>query len=650
MDVALSSATRPTVAVKVIDKRHNAIYTWSLDRLQQQLQRMRNLTSFIDRPSISRHFSSSEPFYDTLPSTYSFIGNSLVSLAPLARKMSSTSTLPIFCRYTAEAIGSCRVDIKVATPLPVGSSPRGSAPSTRSSSPMPAGKSIGAFKLTFFVTVDNIKGLSSIDFASLHCQIRLSSFAGPRSSPTKAGPSKVAPEEVYVSNALDMDQSSLSDLKLRHTFSLMVTSKVAAYLREGYAPVEFFAVVRPTYLERLERWDEMREQRMAPLRPADGEAPPPQLPPMRRSETDFVVEQVHDAVAWLQICELGSDGAYAPVPVLSSGPLDPGSFCLHQGLQRQLMITLASNSGRQLPWVSVARVKLGNVRLLDQKGQVHESQARELVELKLSKQQSNAEFKADGTGTLSVEALWDSGVHDSLLLNRVTPANQRVLLTLVWYVEVECCAEPVQFTMDVAATVMTRDARPPTNFLTFLGTSKVLSKTSTVFSLRLTPPLTRSSRELWRLDTSEKYVRGEDVLGTWKPRGLSVVDDFTRLESQARRSADVQAIKAILAASNLSSQRKSQKERDEEVLLQKSLKLWQRKSGHSSNVSVHIVLAPVFSQLTPYLKIILNQENEMVSSSASSLLSSPSSRTLKVETEPLKLVGHAKITRRRCVH
>ncbi|KAG8881779.1 kinesin-like protein Klp8 [Tulasnella sp. 331] len=628
IDAAVPSATQPAVAVKVIDKRNSAIYTWSLDRLHQQLQRMRNLTSFIDRPSISRHFSSSEPFYDSLAPAYSFIGNSLVSLVPLGRKLSSTSILPIFCRYTAEAIGSCRIDMKVATPLPAGSSPRGSLPSTRSSSPSPAPKAAGAFKLTFFVTIDNIKGLSSIDFSSLHCQIRLSSFVGPRALSAKAGGSKGAPEEVYVSKALDMDQSALSELKLRHTFSVMVTSKVAAYLREGYAPVEFFAVVRPTYLERLERWDEMREQRMIPPRPTDGEGPPPQLPPMRRSETDFLVEQVHNAVAWLQVCELGPDGAYAPVPVVTTGPLDPGSFRLRQGLQRQLVITLSSDSGRQLPWVSVSRVRLGNVRVLDQKGLVHESQARDPVELKLSKQQS-VEFKPDGSGLLSAEALWDSGAHDSVLLNRVTPATQRVLLTLTWHVEVECCADPVQFMTDVAVTMMTRDARPPTNFLTFLGTSKVLTKTSTVFSLRLTPPLTRSPRELWRLDTSEKYVRGEDVLGTWKPRGVSVVEDFTRLESQARRSADVQAIKAILAASSTGTPRKSRpREKDDNEILRKSLSLWQQRTGYSGNT-------------------ILKQESEAsTTSSAPSFVSSPSPRTIKVEPEPLKLVGQAKIVRR----
>ncbi|KAG8900937.1 kinesin-like protein Klp8, partial [Tulasnella sp. 403] len=625
VDPAQASNTRPSVAVKVLDKRHNSIYMWSLDRLNQQLQRMRNLTSFIDRPSYAQHFSTTEPFYDVPAPAYSFIGNALVSLAPLARRMSYTSIVPIFCRYTAEAIGSCRVDIKVVAPLQIGASPRNSAPSTRSSSPLPGARVTSAQKLNFFVTVDSVKGLSSIDFASLHCQIRLSSFIGVRTPSAKSTSTKQGAEEVYVSSALDMDKSALSELRMRRTFSVAVTSKVAMYLRDGYAPIEFFAIVRPMYLERLERWDEMREQRMPPLRSPELEVPA-QLPPMRRSETDFVVEQMHDAVAWFQILELGSDGMYSPVPVVTQNPLDPGSFCLHQGLQRRLSLSLLSSSGRQLPWVSVLRMRLGNVRLLDMKGRLHEAQSKDMADVKLLPTQK-VEFRPDGTGSLSVEALWDSGVHDTILLNRVTATHQRIMLTVSWTVEVDSCSEPISFSMDIAVTIMTRDARPPTNFLTFLTTSKVLSKTSTVFNLKLTPPLTRSPRDLWRLDTSEKYVRGEDVLTSWKPRGLSVVEDYTRLENQARRSADVQAVKAILAASLSNPPARAQSANGDgaDAVLRRSLDLWQKKMGHAG-------------------KIVLSQEPEIPSSSASSVVST---HTMKSDpVEPLKLVGQAKIVRR----
>ena len=576
-DPVLASATQPSVAVKVLDKRHNAVYSWSLDRLHQQLQRMRNLTTYIDRPSYTRHFSSDEPFYDIPPPEYSFIGNALLCLAPLSRRLSSTSTIPIFCRYTAEAIGSCRIDVKIVNVAT--SSKHGSTSSTRASSPSRSPGTIpSGSKVNFFLTIDSVKGLSSHEFSAVHLQVRLSSFVG----------SGIRSEEVFPSSAVDIEASTLSDLKFRRSFAVVATPKTLAHLKQGYAPIEFFAAVKPTYLERLEHWDELRDQILPP--PSGPSTPPSEsvpvtLPPMRRSETDFVVQQVHDIVAWLQICELGPDGQYAPVPVVSQGALDPGSFSLHQGLQRRIVLTLSSNSGQQLPWIDFTKIRVGNVRLLDPKGRIHESTAKIDVTLPLQKEQS-LEFRPDGTSTLRAEALWDSSVHDSALLNRVTATNQRILLQISWFVAVEICSDPVQFSMDMAITIQTRDARPPSRFLSFLGSNKILSKTSTVFSVRLCPPLTRSPKDLWRLDTAEKYVRGEESLGAWKPRGLSVIEDYSRLVYTERRAADVQAVRIILANTPPRPSHAEAMLWGSEALLQKSLELWQKQFGHRGKVCI----------------------------------------------------------------
>lgn len=574
-DPVLASATQPSVAVKVIDKRHDAIYVWSLDRLQQQLQRMRNLTTFIDRPAYSQHFSTHEPFYDSPPPEYSFVGNALLSLAPLSRRLSSTAIVPIFCRYTAEAIGSCRVEIKLVNVVLSPKHANSSSTSTRASSPIPGTVPPGS-KLSFFLTVDTVKGLSHQDFSAVHLQVRLSSFLGP----------SVAAEEVYPSAAVDLD-ASLSDLKFRRSFSIVASAKVLAYLRQGYAPVEFFARLKPSYLERMERWDEMRDQRLPPARSSTSSpdsSGPATLPPMRRCETDFVTEQVHDVVAWLQFCELAPDGTYVPVPVVSYGVIDPGCFSLHQGLQRRIVLTLTSNSGRQFPWTDVSRVRVGNIRLLDDKGRIHESTAKTLITLPLLQEQT-AEFKPDGTGSLSAQALWDSSVHDSILLNRVTAPGQRVLLQLSWSISVETCADPVQFSMDAAVAIQTRGARAPSRLFSLLGSTKVLPKSSTVFTVRLTPPLTRSPKDLWRLDTAEKYVRGEETLGTWKPRGISVVEDYSRLVIMERRAADVQAIRIILASLPPRPTQADSAVWANEELLKKAVDLWQKKFGHRGEVS-----------------------------------------------------------------
>jgi kinesin family protein 1 len=596
-DPVLVSSAQPSVAIKVLDKRHSAVYTWSLDRMQQRLQRMRNLTTYIDRPSYTQHFSSDEPFYNSPPPEYCFIGNALISLAPLSRRLSSISTVPIFCRYTAEAIGSCRVDIKIVNVVMSVKKASGSKNSTRPSSPAPGTVPPGS-KLTFFLTVDTVKGLSCHDFSAVHLQVRLSSFVGPT----------LISEEVFPSSTLDINASTLLELKFRRSFSIIASSRVLAHLRQGYSPIEFFASIRPTYIQRLERWDEMREQRHYPN---SGMGIPssdrPTFPPMRRSETDFVVAQAHDVIAWLRICELGPDGQYAPVPVVSQNDVDPGCFSLHQGLQRRISLSLSSNSGQQLPWVEVTKVRMGNLRLLDQKGRVHESTAKALATLPLLQGQV-VEFKPDGTGTLSAEALWDSSVHGSILLNRVTTANQRILIQLHWAVTIETCSDPVQFATDVAVNMQTRDARPPSKLMSFLGSHKILNKTSMLFSIRLSPPLTRSPKDLWRLDTSEKYVRGEELLGGWKPRGISVIEDSSRLVSTERRAADVQAVRVILSSFPPQPVHSDTTAWRSDNVSRKAIDLWQKRFGHRGEVCHTPVLQFNAIHTEPLPQIVLCQD------------------------------------------
>ncbi|KAF8521824.1 hypothetical protein JB92DRAFT_3110910 [Gautieria morchelliformis] len=233
---------------------------------------MRNLTTFTDRPAYSQHSSAEVPFYDSPPPEFSFIGNALISLAPRSRRLSSLA-----------------IDLKIVNVvLPPNRSANGSAASTRPSSPIPGTLPTGSE--ISFLTVDSVKGLSSHNVAATHMQVRFSLLVGPFQPA----------EEVYTSSALDMDKSVLSELKFRRSEKLQVTSKTTTYLRTAYAPMEFFARIKPMSLECIERWDEMREQRGLKLKPEANGASGLEyslsvpLAPMRCSETDFVVEQCHD--------------------------------------------------------------------------------------------------------------------------------------------------------------------------------------------------------------------------------------------------------------------------------------------------------------------------------------------------------------------
>ena len=57
------------------------------------------------------------------------------------------------------------------------------------------------------------------------------------------------------------------------------------------------------------------------------------------------------------------------------------------------------------------------------------------------------------------EASWDSSLHNSALLNRVTPAKDWICVTLTCYIELENFVEPACITKDLCLVFYARDAR-----------------------------------------------------------------------------------------------------------------------------------------------------------------------------------------------
>uniref|UniRef100_A0A4W5RQB8 Kinesin family member 1A n=1 Tax=Hucho hucho TaxID=62062 RepID=A0A4W5RQB8_9TELE len=59
------------------------------------------------------------------------------------------------------------------------------------------------------------------------------------------------------------------------------------------------------------------------------------------------------------------------------------------------------------------------------------------------------------------EAAWDSSMHNSLLLNRVTPYGEKIYITLSAYLEMENCTQPTVITKDFCMVFYSRDAKLP---------------------------------------------------------------------------------------------------------------------------------------------------------------------------------------------
>lgn len=57
------------------------------------------------------------------------------------------------------------------------------------------------------------------------------------------------------------------------------------------------------------------------------------------------------------------------------------------------------------------------------------------------------------------EAAWDSSLHNSSLLNRVSQTGETIYITLSAYLELDNCTRPAIITKDLSMVIYGRDAR-----------------------------------------------------------------------------------------------------------------------------------------------------------------------------------------------
>ncbi|KAF9329934.1 kinesin-like protein Klp8 [Podila minutissima] len=560
-DTQFDTLKRPSVAIKVTDSKHHAIYLWSLEKLKVRLHRMQNLYNFADRPQYRQHFNMEDPFYESPSPRFSFIGSASVSLKSLVRMKFQDSVVPILCRTTGKAIGSCRIGL---TPL----NHNGATTSATATSPLVATppKSPGTVlsrgffdqdlatslvdssetdgngqeeavqigdQLLFEISLLTIEGLSEQQYTQVHAQFRLSNLSG-SSQTSLDGTNPSTGERVFATDPVSGFGKDPIFFGFTQTLSMIVMPPMLEVLTKGSLHFEVFGQAKTAALTAWEHWD-MNQESLLQNHGSLSE---------RLSEDELMMEERHDVLAHVQVCELAPTGEYVAVQVLSNSTVDTGIFQLRQGLQRRIILSLSHASGRQFPWHRVSNIQIGKVRLLDRKGCISTEPSPIVVEdilLKIIPGQK-VDYPTDGTGVLVVQASWDSTLHESLFLNRVTASNTRILLTLSWSVEVERCDEPVQFKMDIAAQIQDRKAKAISSsyrLTSFLTTApKIMSKVSGLFLLTLRPIVAKKASELWRMNTASKYVGGEEFLAGWKPRGVSLLQGFmSRTELIQKREA-----------------------------------------------------------------------------------------------------------------
>lgn len=493
-DAALEETPKPCIGIRVIDYRNNVVRLWSLEKLHDRVRQMRQMHQYLDQPEYAQHLSLDNPFVEHCMPSYTLVGEVDVPLKAVFESRVQDFSLDVLSPYTSHAIGIVKLSLEPS---------HARAPTNT---------------LKFNVVMHEFIGFAEREGTDVHAQLFIPG---------------VSEEDGVTTTQMitDFDEGPIQ-FESVHNMSVPLFAPQDVMLRAS-----IYAKVQPMHLDKLLSWDDMRDA--APSRDAQAS---------RINESQFFTQEKHDMLSRVQILELSEMGEYAPVEVTQVSELDTGTFQLHQGLQRRIAINIAHGSGDALPWGDVSAVRVGKIRLVDSGGKTPDMGAKELeIQLRLV---SHPIFRQNPNGTrnITVFAQWDSSLHNSLLLDRVTAEKYKVQMSIGWEISSEKLAEPMKFSQKVYLQVLSRTFVRQTSMFSSLWQNMRFIRSSTgIFTITMRPAPIKRVGDLWRMNSRHGYVKGEENLDSWNPRGVSLVSDFILARKKRRRIAEIGAVHMVLS-------------------------------------------------------------------------------------------------------
>jgi kinesin family member 1 len=352
-----------------------------------------------------------------------------------------------------------------------------------------------------------------------------------------------------------------------HSMSMPIDSPRSAMLR-----VSVFAQVTSMHLDKLLSWDDMRDSASLGNNTRKKHS--------RIPESEYFSEERHDVFARVQIQEISESGEYEPVEAVQTSGLDVGAFQLHQGLQRRVVLSITYSPAKNLIIRDITKLRIGRLALLDHSGKSSDLDTPSAdIGLKVVSPPSTQE-NADGTSILTIICHWDSSVHASPLLDRSTSDKYRVQVSLSWNVLTEQLRSPLTFSMDLQLQMRSRSfVLQQSMFQQLLGSQRIVHSAVDVYAVSIQPMSAKRAADLWRMNTEAQYVKGEESLIGWTPRGVSLVQDFIRSRKQKRLVAEVETTRSVLSRQCLETPEANPNSdgsytEDQKRLVQKALELW----------------------------------------------------------------------------
>lgn len=535
-DDCLESALKPCVGVRVIDFRNDVVHLWSLQKLRQRVRRMHQINQYMNRPEYFQHFNPESPFSEPCMPEFSRIGDVDVPLAAVFESRVRDFNLDVISPYTSNPIGIIHLSLEPSS---------AEAPSTT---------------LKFNVGMHEFIGFPEREGTKVHAVLFLPGISDESGATTTTW-------------ITDFDEGPVR-FESMHSMSVPYPSPRDIYLR-----VSIFAKITEIHLDKLLSWDDMRDT---------ADKPKEKRRNARLPESEFYTEDTHDIFSRIQVHEITDDGTYQPVEVTQSSIMDPGVYQLHQGLARRIVVNLTHTSGDTLQWENVTSMRMGRIRLIDASGNSPgiDSPVKE-VSIDLVAPPVVRDH-ADGTSNVKFVGRWDSTAHGSLLLDRATQDKYRVQATLLFNVTSSKLVQPMVFSLDLGMQIRSRAFVRQTSLFALASLwnpVKIVHSTVGIFNVAIRPTSVKRATDLWRMNTRDDYIKGEEQLAGWTPRGVSLVRDFIDIEKRRRRIAEIETARSVLSSKALTvpnlASTDSTPELDERqtALLQRVISLWQTKKA-----------------------------------------------------------------------
>lgn len=496
-DEFLDITLKPCVGIRVMDFVNCVVHLWSLQKLQTRVRQMRQIYQYLDRPEYLQHFRLGDPFSEPILPQYSLIGDADVPLTAVFESRVQSFVLDVISPFTSSVVGIIKLSLEPSEII-----------STNSST------------LKFNVKMHELIGFAEREGTEVHAQLFIPGISDESGATT--------------TNMVSSFDEGPVKFESVHSMGIPLNNPA----RNATLRVSIFAKITTMHLEKLISWDDMRDHTHNPTKKKKS---------ARIPENEFFTEERHDVFARVQVLELAETGEYLPVEVLQQNDVDPGAFQLHQGLQRRIQISLTHSSGDALQWRNISNIKISSIRLLDSLGKTPDMSKDKEITLHPS-QDPIIQANPDGTSSVTVIAQWDSSLHNSLLLDRTTAPNYRVQMSVKWSVTSEKTSEPIVFSMSTALQIQPRIVRSPSKLMQYWTNVRVVHAVVGLFVLVIRPAAARRAGDLWRMNTLQRYVKGEEYLGGWTPRGISLVRDYLTARKRRLRIGEVENAKGFLSS------------------------------------------------------------------------------------------------------